>query len=101
MNPEHPIIIIDSREQTPLTFEHFPFRCGTLQSGDYSVAGHEGRFTVERKSIADLIGSLAAGREEGKIKRQGHNVSGAVSCDGKPINTVPVSDRMRQRMTIS
>ena len=62
MNLEHPVIIIDNREQMPLTFEHFPSRCGTLQSGDYSLAGHEGRFTVERKSVADLIGSLTAGR---------------------------------------
>lgn len=61
MNPENPVvIIIDNREQTPLTFEHFPSMCGTLQSGDYSLAGHEGRFTVERKSVADLIGSLTA-----------------------------------------
>lgn len=64
MNSEHPVIIIDNREKTPLTFEHFPSRCGTLQSGDYSLAGHEGRFTVERKSVADLIGSLTAGREK-------------------------------------
>lgn len=65
MNPEYPvIIIIDNREQTPLTFEHFPSSCGTLQSGDYSLAGHEGRFTVEKKSVADLIGSLMAGREK-------------------------------------
>lgn len=74
MNPEHPVIIIDNREQTPLTFEHFPSRCGTLQSGDYSLAGHEGRFTVERKSIADLIGSLTAGRE--RFERECHRLRG-------------------------
>ena len=62
MTPETPLIIIDNREQTPLTFQHFSSRRGTLQSGDYSLAGHEGRFTVERKSVADLIGSLTAGR---------------------------------------
>lgn len=74
MNPEHPVIIIDNREQTPLTFEHFPSRCGTLQSGDYSLAGHEGRFTVERKSVADLIGSLTAGRE--RFERECHRLRG-------------------------
>lgn len=74
MTPETPLIIIDSREQTPLAFEHFPSRCGTLQSGDYSLAGHEGRFTVERKSVADLIGSLTAGRE--RFERECHRLRG-------------------------
>ncbi len=59
-NGGHPPLIIDNREQTPLTFEHFPSRRGTLQSGDYSLARFENRFTVERKSIGDLIGSLMA-----------------------------------------
>ena len=62
MTPETPHIIIDNREQMPLTFQHFPSRRGTLQSGDYSLARFETRFTVERKSIDDLIGSLTAGR---------------------------------------
>ena len=74
MTPETPLIIIDSREQTPLAFEHFPSRCGTLQSGDYSLAGHEGRFTVERKSVTDLIGSLTAGRD--RFERECHRLRG-------------------------
>lgn len=34
MNPEQPIIIIDTREQMPLAFEQFLSRRGMLVSGD-------------------------------------------------------------------
>ena len=36
---------------------------GTLQVGDYSVAGLESLISIERKSLSDLLGSLTAGRE--------------------------------------
>lgn len=58
-----PTIIIDSREQAPLKFPNFPAETATLQTGDYSVKGLEDIFTVERKSVADLISSLTSGRE--------------------------------------
>jgi len=58
-----PCIVIDSREQLPLTFHRLPSREGTLQSGDYSIAGLESDFAAERKSVPDLIGSLTAGRD--------------------------------------
>lgn len=74
MTPETPLIIIDNREQTPLTFQHFPSRRGTLQSGDYSLSRFENRFTVERKSIGDLIGSLTAGRD--RFERECHRLRG-------------------------
>ena len=52
-------IIIDNREQTPLPFSPaVPTRRGTLYPGDYSIEGHTRSWAVERKSIADLIGSL-------------------------------------------
>ena len=52
-------IIIDNREQTPLPFSpSVPTRRGTLYPGDYSIEGHTRSWAVERKSIADLIGSL-------------------------------------------
>jgi len=47
-------IIIDSREQQPYSFD-----CSTsvrkLEAGDYSVAGHEHRIAVERKSLPDFV----------------------------------------------
>lgn len=69
------IIIVDSREQTPLTFpEHVQTERGTLQSSDYSVKGLEHIFGVERKSIADLVGSLTSGRD--RFERELHRLRG-------------------------
>jgi ERCC4-type nuclease len=51
-----PVIVIDSREQTPLLFTRLPFVTETLQTGDYSVRGLEELFAVERKTIGDLVG---------------------------------------------
>jgi DNA excision repair protein ERCC-4 len=57
-----PTIVIDTREQTPLRF-NFPTVIGTLPTADYSVAGLEEDFAVERKSLPDLFGSLTSGRD--------------------------------------
>lgn len=57
-----PTILVDTREQTPLSFS-FPSITATLSTGDYSVLGLEDNFTVERKSLSDLYGSLTSGRE--------------------------------------
>lgn len=60
---ELPLIVTDSREQTPLCFHRLPSRVGSLYSGDYSIAGLETGFAVERKSIADLVACCAGERE--------------------------------------
>jgi ERCC4-type nuclease len=57
-----PTIVVDSREQDPLAFS-FPTIIDGLSTGDYSIAGLEDDFAVERKSIPDLVGSLTSGRE--------------------------------------
>ncbi len=62
MNEVNPIIIADTREQAPLTFRHFASVTATLRTGDYSIQGFENRFTVERKSISDLVGSVTHDR---------------------------------------
>ena len=69
-----PVIITDTREQTPLVFEHLASERGTLQSGDYSILGLEHDFAVERKSIPDLCGSLTRGRE--RFERELHRLRG-------------------------
>jgi ERCC4-type nuclease len=69
-----PTILIDTREQTPLEFMHLPCERGTLQSGDYSIAGLEHDFAIERKSIPDLCGSLTRGRE--RFERELHRLRG-------------------------
>lgn len=71
---DYPTIITDTREQTPLEFLHLPSERGTLQSGDYSIAGLEDDFAIERKSIADLIGSCTRGRE--RFERELHRLRG-------------------------
>ncbi len=61
--PSMPLLAVDTREQTPLTFLHFPSVAATLPTGDYGLADLPRRFCVERKSAADLIGSLTAERD--------------------------------------
>jgi ERCC4-type nuclease len=62
-NDNLPTIIIDSREQLPLTFTNLPTERATLATGDYSVRGLESDFAVERKSIADIVQSVTHERE--------------------------------------
>lgn len=56
-------IVIDTREQRPLPFKpDQPCRRATLKTGDYSISGFEDCFTVERKSLPDLVQTLTRGR---------------------------------------
>jgi ERCC4-type nuclease len=71
-------ILIDTREQAPYTFAglrtdaadgrrplHVVTQAATLPSGDYSIEGHRdgpNAIAVERKSLADLYGTLGQGR---------------------------------------
>ncbi len=50
-------VIVDTREQRPLTFpsEAFATERKTLVTGDYSIAGYEDRFCIERKGIGDAV----------------------------------------------
>lgn len=57
-----PTIIVDTREQRPFAFDGYLTQRGTLASGDYSLAGHEHRVAVERKSHADIWQCCAAER---------------------------------------
>lgn len=66
-------IIIDSREQAPFTFQHEKYagtvaEPGTLDTGDYSLAGLTDRVAVERKSLPDLVACL--GRERERFERE-------------------------------
>jgi ERCC4-type nuclease len=54
-----PSILVDSREQTPLVFPAMvQVQRRTLKTGDYSIAGYEDLFTVERKSLPDLVNTV-------------------------------------------
>lgn len=69
-------IVVDSREQRPWTFGairadarhshrpiEVPWEWGTLKAGDYSIKGMETEVAIERKSLADLFGSVGAGHD--------------------------------------
>ena len=61
MRQRKPTIVIDTREQRPLTFIT-ETSVHTLKFGDYSIAGLESRVAVERKSIDDLFSSFTRTR---------------------------------------
>lgn len=61
-------IIVDTREQLPLPLPAGIVERGTLHTGDYSLAGHEDAFSVERKSLEDLVRSLT--HERGRFERE-------------------------------
>lgn len=74
-------IVVDTREQLPYQFANVrggkgetvvvPTITKTLHSGDYSLEGFEDAFSVERKSLEDLVGSVTHGRDrfEREIQR--------------------------------
>ena len=64
-----PVLIIDSREQSPLKFNRLQSVRGTLVSGDYSVLGLENQFSVERKSVGDLV-SCCMGKNRSRFERE-------------------------------
>ena len=59
-------IITDSREQRELVFSRFKgvatIRQG-LKTGDYSIAGFQNSYCIERKSVEDLVSTLIGGHE--------------------------------------
>jgi DNA excision repair protein ERCC-4 len=70
-----PVVIIDTREQTPLAFQNLPAERGTLTTGDYSFRGGEDLFAVERKSVADLI-ACCCGENRQRFERELHRLRG-------------------------
>ena len=62
-SPPLPPIIIDTREQRPYAFAGCDTVRACLPSGDYSVQGLEAGIAIERKSLADFVGSVTVGRE--------------------------------------
>jgi len=75
INQIEPVIAIDSREKTPLTFVNLPSVRGTLLSGDYSFLGGETLFSVERKSLDDLA-QCCVGDNRCRFSRELHRLRG-------------------------
>jgi ERCC4-type nuclease len=69
-------VVVDGREKAPYQFCGLradanlrrrplvvPWEWAYLETGDYSVKGHEGEVAVERKSLADLYTTLGQHRD--------------------------------------
>lgn len=69
-----PVVLVDTREQTPLPLRRLPWRRAGLYTGDYSLAGMEEQVAIERKSIADLVACCTSGRE--RFERELHRLRG-------------------------
>lgn len=65
-----PVVVIDTREQTPLCFERLASQRGTLDAGDYSIVGLEHLVALERKNLGDLLGCCGYGRDRFKRELQ-------------------------------
>jgi len=72
--PDNFVLIIDTREQTPL-FTRIPpgliIKSTKLNDGDYSILGFESSFAIERKKLSDLLSYCTIEREKtvAKMKR--------------------------------
>ena len=58
-----PTIIVDSREQHPLTFPNLPAIVAGLDVADYSIRNLEHLVGCERKSLPDLVACCGSERE--------------------------------------
>ncbi len=70
-----PVVVIDSREQTPLVFARLQSERGILTTGDYSFSGGEETFSIERKSVGDLVGCVVGENRE-RFFRELHRLRG-------------------------
>ena len=70
-----PVIVIDTREQTPLAFARLQSVPGTLTTGDYSFRGCEELFAVERKTVPDLV-ACCVGESRERFFRELHRLRG-------------------------
>lgn len=69
-----PTVVVDTREQDPLPVRRLRTVRAGLQSGDYSIAGAEHLFAVERKSLPDLVACVGPERE--RFERELHRLRG-------------------------
>ncbi|MCK4414410.1 MAG: hypothetical protein KAY32_12785 [Candidatus Eisenbacteria sp.] len=67
---DHPVVVVDSREQRPYAFKARRVTCvrRALPAGDYSLAGLETVVAVERKTLDDLVNTVIWSR--GRFRRE-------------------------------
>jgi ERCC4-type nuclease len=70
-----PIVVVDTREQTPLMFSRLESKVATLTTGDYSFVGGEQHLAIERKSIPDFV-ACCMGQNRDRFFRELHRMRG-------------------------
>jgi hypothetical protein len=67
-------VTVDTREQDPYRYppEYATVTSTCLKTGDYALTGDN--WTIERKSVADLIGTIISDRLEGQMQRMREHV---------------------------
>lgn len=96
-------VVRDDREKKPYSFDSVPvnFTVSTarLETGDYTVAGFEDVFAIERKSIPDLIQSVTWGRKnfEAEIQRAQSFAEWAIIIEGVPSDVNKYIQKARRR----
>ncbi len=82
-------VAIDTREQAPWGFQGItlggklwviPREVRTLQTGDYSIVGHEDQIAIERKSQDDFLGSITSGNA--RFRREHERMAAIVEAGG-------------------
>lgn len=65
------VILTDTREQTPYTFQKWPVEIqpAGLTTGDYSILGFDDQVSIERKSLDDLVSCLM-GKNRDRFERE-------------------------------
>lgn len=91
-------VVVDTREQNPWVFEGLTQRYQGIEyslqvktvrkgltSGDYSIEGLENTIAIERKSIADLVSTIAHNRERfvSELERLNSFTYSAVIVEGE------------------
>ncbi len=83
------VVAQDTREQAPWTFQNVviekrlwvvPRTVVTLATGDYSVSRFENQLCIERKSAADLVGSVTSGNA--RFRREHERMADIVKFGG-------------------
>ncbi|MDZ4345944.1 MAG: hypothetical protein U1E51_26320 [Candidatus Binatia bacterium] len=70
-----PTVIADTREQLVLPFYRLPVVRGTIRTGDYSFVGADELFTIERKSVPDLVSCCTASNRD-RFENELHRARG-------------------------
>lgn len=93
-------VLVDSREQAPWTFQGIVIerrlwsvrtRRATLATGDYTIEGCEDRLCIERKSAADLVGSVTVGNARFRREHERmHDIAHFRDAEGFTIGTACV-----------